>query len=54
MKDKKKSPLRIVIGIIIAVILIASGLKELKSSVSELGTSVENLKEDINEMKEGN
>ena len=48
----KKSPLRIVIGIIIAIILLVSGIKEIRSSMGEVTTSIENLKEDIQETKD--
>ena len=53
MKNEKKNPLRIVIGIIIAILLVVSGVKELKSSRGELKTSIENLKGDIQEMRDG-
>lgn len=48
----KKNPLRIVIGIIITIILLLSGIKEIRSSMGEVKTSIENLKEDLRETKD--
>ena len=53
MKNMNKNPIRIIFGIVAAIILVTAGIKELKSSVSELGTSVEKLQEDIQDPKDG-